>query len=100
MVVWVHLCNQLSCNNVEHGDHKSRFLSQPDGKCWYLVGQVSEVDLERLLVVLAHLFNPVLVRGHVGSLITMGPDEVVELSLDEPSHFSLLDPLRDLASSF
>ena len=93
LVVGVHLSDQLHRNHVEHRDDECGLLGEPDSKRGHFVRQVPEIDLEGLLVVLAHLFDTVLVRRGVVLLVAVAAHEVVELALDELGDLGPADPL-------
>ena len=73
----------------------SWFFCKPDCKSRLLAGQVSEVDLERLLVPLTHALDAVFVYILTCLLISERLEEALELSADEVNDFFLLDPLGE-----
>jgi len=77
-VVGEHFHHKLQRHNIEHGDHLRRLLSEPDGKSWHFVGEISKVDLERLLVILAHFLDAVRVSRRVILLVAELSHEVIE----------------------
>ena len=80
VVVRIHLSYELKGNQVEHRNDQSWFFSKPDSDGRNAIREISEVDLERLLVVLAHILNAVLVHWDLVALISVVSDELVELS--------------------
>jgi hypothetical protein len=100
VIVGVHLRDENASFHVEHRNNKCWLFSKPDRQSWDFVGQVCKVYLERLFVVLTHLFNPVLVGWYVRPFVAMSSNEVVELTLDEFSHVWLLNPLRNFTLHF
>jgi len=95
-VVRVKLRHEVNSHQVEDGNHEGWLLSKPNSKSWLLVRQISEVNLEGLLVVLAHLHDSVFVSVLLGVLVLVGAEERLEFTLDEFTHLRLLNPLSDL----
>ena len=99
VVVRVHFKCGLTGYFAQHWEHDSRLLGEPDGQRRLLVGQVREVDLDALPIVLAHLVDPVLI--HVAFLLVSEvTEEAGKLASDELVHLFSANPCTDRSLRF
>ena len=60
-VVRIDLLHNITCHRVQDRQHVRWLLCKPNGQCGLFSSQVSEINLERLLVVSTHVCDSVLV---------------------------------------
>lgn len=99
VIVRVHFKCGLTGNFTQHWEHDSWLLSEPDGQRRLLVGQMREVDLNALSVVLAHLVDPVLIDVAF-LLVGKVTQEAGKLAPDELVHLSPRNPCTDWSLCF
>jgi len=90
-VVWVDLLHDLTCDRVQDRDHVSWLFGKPNGKIGRFRSQFSKVDLERLLVLAAHVLDAVLID--MNAFFGEASQELLEGPLDERDDLLFLDPL-------
>jgi len=90
-VIWIYFSHDFSSLLIQNREHALRLFSEPDCDLGLLVAQVHEVDLNRLLVVLAHLLDARLINVRL-IVIGEGAQESGELASNEQGDIVLGNP--------
>ena len=97
LILWEEFLHYCEGHLVEDGKQSSRLLGEPDGQGWDLLTQMRKVDVESLLVALAHLVDTLLIDGGTSAQFLEGVQKLGKAVLDPLEHLWLGQPVSQYA---